>query len=129
MAEAGITSQSRPAKGADSRQYEVEKEEDDMRRERGRLDVRHSPHNEAVNVVIPIHVAKLEVSGDARQISGMRKQNSASKTTCNTVKRALLPVSVDCRKLGRQRSCTMAHKYETPLNGIACSRYGKLGSL
>lgn len=101
-----------------------------MRRERGRLDVRHSPHNEAVNVVIPIHVAKLEVSGDARQISGMRKQNCTSKTTYNTAKRrAFFPVSLDCRKLGRQLSCTMAHKYETPLNGIAYSHCGKLGSL
>lgn len=43
------------------------------REERGRLDVRHSPHNEAVNVVIPIHVPKLEVSVDERQISGMTK--------------------------------------------------------
>lgn len=35
--------------------------------------VRHSPHNEAVNVVIPVHVAKLEVSGDAKKIRSMRK--------------------------------------------------------
>lgn len=28
---------------------------------RSKPKARHSPHNEAVNVVIPIHVAKLEV--------------------------------------------------------------------
>lgn len=100
------------------------------REERGRLDVRHSPHNEAVNVVIPIHVPKLEVSVDERQISGMTKWYSASKTTHNTVTWALFPVSVDCIRLGRQLfPCTMAHKYETTLNGITCSRYGKLGLL
>lgn len=49
--------------------------------------MRHSPHNEAVNVVVPIHVAKLEVSGETTQISGMRGQNSASNTTHNTIKR------------------------------------------
>lgn len=35
--------------------------------------MRHSPHNEAVNVVVPIYVAKLEVPGDERKISGLRK--------------------------------------------------------
>lgn len=49
------------------------------REERGRLHVRHLPHNEAVNVVVPVHVAKLEVPGDAREISCMRKRNTASK--------------------------------------------------
>lgn len=38
-----------------------------------KVHARHSPHNEAVNVVIPIHVAKLEVSGDAKKIRSMRK--------------------------------------------------------
>ncbi len=89
--------------------------------------MRHSPHNEAVNVVIPIHVAKLEVSGEARQISGMRKQNSASKTTYNTAKRVIFFLS---RWSAENWDANLpAHKYETTLNGIACSRYGKLGSL
>lgn len=48
-------------------------EEGERERERGMLDQRHSPHNEAVNVVIPIHVAELEVPEEAKQISGMRK--------------------------------------------------------
>lgn len=51
------------------------------------MDVRHSPHNEAVNVVVPVHVAKLEVSGEARQISGVRKaKQCVRKTTYDRVK-------------------------------------------
>lgn len=51
----------------------MEKEDGDMRRRVVGWTLRHSPHNEAVNVVVPVHVAELEVSGDARQIRGMRK--------------------------------------------------------
>jgi len=41
--------------------------------------MRHSPHNEAVNVVVPVHVAKLEVSADATNISGIRERHGATK--------------------------------------------------
>ena len=47
------------------REEEEEEEEEEMRRRRRRGgEEAHSPHDESIDVVIPVHVAKLEIPAE-----------------------------------------------------------------
>lgn len=71
-------------------------------------------------------MAKLEVSGDARQISRMRKrkQRIQKKENVHGVKQALFFLCLT--GLEQTEIPTLLDKYETTSTGIACSRCGEL---